>query len=202
MRSSPESPTRVAKKSGVGRNGLNPLQGIATNLSFRIGPPPFLSPVAMASIPFRGLQRDYCSLRTGASRTPWSQWPQSPSGDCNLGFDQTLNYCKRISVAMASIPFRGLQRESARPPRLPYRPALGRNGLNPLQGIATRQPRRVKRVECWSVAMASIPFRGLQRDQPPRSSRAVQKASSQWPQSPSGDCNLIASATATYATSS
>ncbi len=62
----------------------------------------------MASIPFRGLQLVPSSPR-GLGMHLQSQWPQSPSGDCNRSSVETSAWITpRSSVAMASIPYRGL----------------------------------------------------------------------------------------------
>lgn len=80
MRSSPESTTRVAKKSGVSRNSLNPLQGIATRGSgARRGHFAGSRGVARVSIPFRGLQRGRLPQARVLARVHTSQHARSPS---------------------------------------------------------------------------------------------------------------------------
>ena len=187
MRSRPKSTRRIARKSGVGCNALNPLQGIATSITNSV------------SVRYSKLQRTQspsgdCNLTLGR-RPPGSrkrlQRTQSPSGDCNRSkkLGTRRSFWPPI-VATHSIPFRGLQHEL--PDGRPVTRRQRCNALNPLQGIATialnealkglaevilsqrtqspsgdcnnSEPwRSSSSSETISVATHSIPFRGLQR---------------------------------------
>jgi len=91
MRSSPESPTRVAKKSGVGRSQW---------------------PQSPSGDCNRAPLKLWASTRLS---TMASQWPQSPSGDCNAGVSRRHEPLQELIRRNTLDPLRSQRRPRVKP---------------------------------------------------------------------------------------
>ena len=214
MRSRPKSTRRIARKSGVGCNALNPLQGIAT-VEIEIRYRASSSGVATHSIPFRGLQRvvldkglERCSQplqrtqspsgdcngrrRNDAGLRPQSgtlQRTQSPSGDCNTK-SASPTTSDRPTRCNALNPLQGIATQLSSKRGI-VTLATRCNALNPLQGIATQSARpHCPRTSSRTCCNALNPLQGIATGLLQPSSAACRTSWLQRTQSPSGDCNL------------